>query len=157
MKLNRRQLLAFPGASLDWGDEHYLIRLEQPLQFLSSAPLGGGLVDARWVFSRQVDGKDCLPNPKEYLRQQARQFGVPDGQTFVGLLTAVRHQDLQVYTVEEGGVTVTTLATVGVAEGSSPRQKHISSFGTLPGGVPEPTLTPGTINIVTLIDADIAN
>ena len=149
----------FPGATLQRGDSYYLVRLEHPAQFLSSAPLGEGLVTADWVLSGQVSPQACLPDPASYLRQLAAQLGVPDrpdGIGVVGLLTAVDHRDLQVTSPAESGVTVTTLATVGVDHGSSPRDKDVGSHGEPAATEAEPLIQPGTINLVILVDANLS-
>ena len=104
MDPERLENLEFPGASLDWGADYYLLSFDRPLRFLSSAPLGEGYLDASWVLSLQVPGDACFPEPEEYLIQQARSKGIPVSEGCIGLLTAVYHQDLQVYTVREQGV-----------------------------------------------------
>ena len=150
--LNRMDL---PGAALEWGTEHYTLALGEPYQFLSSAPVGEGLVEARWVVSQQVNADAPLLDPELCLSEAARLRGIPQGEWFVGLLTAVSHQDLQIYSVSESGVTVTALVTAGVDHGSSPLEKRVSSHGEptqMPVG---PISIPGTINIVTLVNADL--
>ena len=146
----------FPGADLSWGAKHYVVRLEREFTFLSSAPLGQGYVEACWIISQQVGADADLPHPETCLLESAGKHGIPTGQVFIGLLTAVSHRDLQVRTVGESGVTVTTLATVGVDHGSSPLEKRVSAFGSGVAPAMTPPLPPGTINIVTLIDADLS-
>ena len=155
MELSRFKPLDFPGAGLDWGRDYYILHLDGALQFLSSAPLGEGFVDARWVVSYKVDINFNQPDPEAYLREQASRLGVPGGESFIGLLTAVSHRELRICTRSESGVTVTTLATVGTGNSSSPHQKDIGSFGDSQGAADVPVYEPGTINIVTLIDADL--
>ena len=162
--------MSFPGASLDWADGYYLLRFLEPLHFLSSAVLGDGFVEARWLLSLEVNKDACISAPKEYLLHRAGQLGLPEGEPIIGLLTAVRHRDLQIYTVSESEVVVTVLATVGVSHGSGPHQKHVSSYGTPSKGDSLSPLemdgemngemdgrygaqVPGTINLVVLVDA----
>ena len=164
MKTAQPEKLDFPGATLQRGDSYYLVRLEDPAQLLSSAPLGEGLVAADWILSGQVSPQACLPDPESYLRGLAAQLGVPDrpdGNGLVGLLTAVDHRDLQVTSLAESGVTVTSLATVGVDHGSSPRDKDVGSHGEPATAEAEPviqhgTISPGTINLVILVDANLS-
>ena len=151
--LNR---LEFAGAALDWGDDYYIVRLDRALEFLSSAFLGEGFVETRWVMSQQVKADAALPDPELYLQEKARQRGILHGESFIGLLTAVSHRDLQVCSLTESGVTVTTLATVGVDHGSSPLEKRISVYGESVGQPVGPVPRPGTINLATLVDADLA-
>ena len=163
MNTTQPEQLDFPGATLQRGDDYYLVRLEHPAQFLSSAPLGEGLVRAGWVLSGQVSPQACVPDPGSYLRRLAAQSGVtdrPDGIGVIGLLTAVDHRDLRVASLAESGVTVTSLATVGVDHGSSPRDKDVGSHGEPVTPEAEPliqpgTINPGTINLVILVDADM--
>ena len=146
----------FPGGALSWGTNHYVVRLERDFTFLSSAPLGQGYVDARWIISQQVGVDAALPHPELCLLESAEKQGIPTGEAIIGLLTAVSHRDLQICTEGESEVTVTTLATVGVDHGSSPLEKRVSAFGSGVARAMTQPLPPGTINIVTLIDADLS-
>ncbi len=146
----------FPGAFLDRGDDHYVLRMEHPILFLSSAPLGEGLVEARWVLSQQVNAHAGFDNLEANLRERAGRLGVPEGETFIGLLTAVDHRDLSVSTLEEGEVRVTALATVGITSSSSPAEKNVHNYGDLRDDMEgEQALSPATINIVVLADANL--
>ena len=164
MNTTEPEKLEFPGSTIQRGDDFYLVRLENPAQFLSSAPLGEGLVMAGWILSGQVRPQAVLPDPASCLRQLATQLGVPDrpdGIELVGLLTAVDHRDLQVISLTESGVTVTSLAMVGVDHGSSPRSKDVGSHSEPATTEVDPliqpgTINPGTINLVTLVDADLS-
>ena len=155
MVLDSLDQFDFPGAVLDWGVEHYLVALERPVQFLSSAPVGEGLVEARWVISQQVSADAALSDPQLCLKNAATLRSIPEEESFVGLLTAVSHRDLQIYSVEESGVTVTVLVTAGVDHGSSPLEKQVSSNGEPAQQTIGSNSRPGTINIVTLVDADL--
>ena len=126
------------------------------MEFLSSAPLGEGFVQARCILSQQVEPDATLPDPGLYLRENAGMWGIPQDEALIGLLTAVSHKDLQVLTVAECGVTVTTLATVGVEHGSSPLEKRISSYGEAREHSERPVIRAGTNNLVTLVDADLS-
>ena len=156
MVLNSVNRLDFPGATLDWGDDYYIVRLERAIEFLSSALLGEGFLEARWVMSQQVRVDAALPDPELCLQEKARERGILQDEAFIGLLTSVSHMDLQVYSLAESGVTVTTLATAGVDHGSSPLEKRISVYGESVEQPVGPAPRPGTINLVTLVDADLA-
>jgi iron complex transport system ATP-binding protein len=155
MVLNSVSRLEFPGAALDWGNDYYLVRLEQATEFLSSAPLGEGFVEARWILSQQVKADAALQDPDLCLRQKAQQRGILQGDAFIGLLTSVSHRHLQVCSLAESGVRVTALATAGVEHGSSPLEKRISVYGESPKLPLEPAPRLGTINLVTLVAADL--
>ncbi|MBC8279862.1 MAG: adenosylcobinamide amidohydrolase [Chloroflexi bacterium] len=145
--------LAFPMAALRRDAESYALRLDKPFQFLSSASVGEGFLDSRWVLSRQVGRDARLPDPKAYLQEDATLVGVPNGEPYIGLLTAVSHLDLQVVSLAEDGVAVTVITTAGVDPGSSPLQKQVSFFGDPVDGLPDAANRPGTINTVVLVDA----
>lgn len=114
------------------------------------------MLSSAWVFSQQVDANEDLFEPINFLRERAHVAGVPEGEEFVGLLTAVYHGDLQVYTGNDHGLTVSILTTVGHTHDSSPRLKFISDYATGDDDLSEFASRPGTINIVTLIDADLS-
>ncbi|PKB84167.1 MAG: hypothetical protein BZY88_00750 [SAR202 cluster bacterium Io17-Chloro-G9] len=159
MTTTQPERLKYPGATLQRGDDYYLMRLKHPAQFLSSAPLGEGLLTAGWVLSGQVSPRAWLPDPEAYLRRLASSLGVldhPDEVGMVGLLTAVDHRDLQVSNLVESGVTITTLATVGVDHGSSPRDKDVGGHSEPATAEAVQAIQPGTINLVALIDADLS-
>ncbi len=156
--------LQIRGASLDRGEHHYVLRLEHPYRFLSSAPLGEGHLASQWLLSLEVTPDADIPCPEDYIRERAAGFGVPSEGQLIGLLTAVRHRDLQVAVRSEAGVTVATLATAGVSNASSPRQNDASydpsymeagPSGAAPWGQ-HIAPSPGTINLVTLVDADLS-
>ena len=163
MNTTQPEKLSFPGATLQRGENYYLVGLEPPAQFLSSAPLGEGLVTASWILSRQLSPsaylggpESFLQEPGSYLRLLASQLGVPDDDGMVGLLTSVDHRDLQVTSLSESGITVTSLATVGVDHGSSSRDKDIGVHGEPSTAEAQPLIRPGTINLVTLVDAGLS-
>ena len=147
--------LGIHGASLDGGRSHYVLRLDTSYRFLSSAPLGEGFLDSRWVMSLQVTPDAEIPCPQRYLKKRAAGFGVPTEEPLIGLLTAVHHDDAQVCVRSEAGMTVAALATVGLSNASGPGHKDISHLGDPSPGAPARP-TPGTINLVILIDADLS-
>ena len=139
------QPLGVRGASLWRGECHYALRLDMPYTFLSSAALGEGLLDCQWLLSLEVGRGDDVSHPVEYLRSRAGSFGIPLEEPLIGLLTAVPHMDIQVASRSEDGVTALSLATVGTSNASGPGQRDVSLSKD----------APGTINQVTLIDADL--
>ena len=149
------QPLGIRGASLRRGGHHYVLRLDEPYSFLSSAPLGEGFLDSRWVLSLEVTPDADISLPQEYLLERAESFGVPSDEPLIGLLTAVRHWDLQVCVRSENGVTVATLATAGVSNASSPKQRDVGLADAALTGATV-AATPGTINLVTLVDAELS-
>lgn len=154
--LPKFQPLNVRGASLWRGERHYVLRLDRPYTFLSSAPLGEGLLDCQWMLSLEVGPDDDVSYPVEYLRSRATSFGVPASEPLIGLLTAVLHRDIQVVGRSEDGVTVVGIATVGVSNASGPGQRDVPMSE---DALPERAIAdaPGTINQITLIDADLSH
>ena len=154
--LPKFQPLNVRGAGLWRGERHYVLRLDRPYTFLSSAPLGEGILDCRWILSLEVGPDDDVTYPMEYLRTRASSFGIPAAESLIGLLTAVPHVDVQVASRSEDGVTVTALATVGISNASGPGQRDVPLSKDTPC---ERAIAdvPGTINQITLIDADLSH
>ena len=143
--------LGIHGAGLNRGQRHYVLKLETSYRFLSSAPLGEGYLDSRWIVSLQVSPDAQIPCPQRYILKRSAELGVCAKEPLVGLLTAVPHSDLQVCVRTEAGVTVAALVTLGLSNASGPHHKDVSHLGdssARPGS--------GTINLVILIDADLS-
>ena len=153
--LRQFQPLDIQGASLWCGERHYVLHLDRPYTFLSSAPLGEGMLACRRILSLEVGPDDDVTCPVEYLRTRASSFGIPSAELLIGLLTAVPHEDIQVVMRSEDGVSVIALATVDVSNASGPGQRDVPPSEDAP---PKRVIgdAPGTINQVTLIDADLS-
>jgi adenosylcobinamide amidohydrolase len=150
-------------------DLPYLVwRLPAGARVASSAVLGGGIGQRRWILNAQVrPGYDRL-DPAQHLTELAASAGLGPGphvrgqdgadeaaDTGVGLLTAADVDDWR--SAVDGGVRVD--ATVGV---------RVPTWAAWPEGSPDPDLDrrsdavagagrPGTINIVALVPVGLAD
>ncbi len=66
------QPLGIRGASLCRGGHHYVLRLDAPCSFLSSAPLGEGVLESRWVLSLEVTPDADISCPQQYLLERPK-------------------------------------------------------------------------------------
>ncbi len=134
--------LTFPGVRLAITPEYMHIESTQPLHILSSAVVGGGYVTARHIINRHVDKNyhrdDAVADQVAFARAQ----GIDE--PFVGLLTAVYLEKLRVSLQQHDELLVTALVTAGVGNATA-------------AGVTAPASPrPGTINIILLVDGNLA-
>ncbi|AKG90993.1 adenosylcobinamide hydrolase [Geoglobus ahangari] len=117
--------------------EYRIIRdalvVEGEFNALSSGLLGGWR-DVKAIFNHTVSDDFERYDPVEYLRGVASELGFRDDEYF-GLLTSVPMDKLAVVSADE----VTAFITAGVKNPN------------------EPLKTPGTINIILVIDADVSD
>ncbi|MGE3537050.1 MAG: adenosylcobinamide amidohydrolase [Candidatus Tectimicrobiota bacterium] len=131
--------LDFPGVVANLGPEVLVLHSQQPLVVLSSAVVGGGLGQARYLLNRQVPRDYDCPEPAADLRAFASRQGITEA--FVGCMTAVRIHTARAVTLREAALTVAAVITAGVGNATVP-------------GLSTPAWTgPGTINIWVLLDA----
>jgi len=141
MPKNRLLPLEFPGVSASVNAEVIHVQSEQPLHILSSAVVGGGLTQARFIISRHVDENYNHPDPPQDLRDFAVGCGITE--PFVGLITAAYLDGVKTVTLREKSLMVSTVITAGL---SNPTAAGLSSPA---------VWTPGTINMIILIDAQL--
>jgi adenosylcobinamide amidohydrolase len=120
-------------------------RLAQPLLSISSAPLGGGIGERRWVLNATVPMSYDRDDPDAHLVELAAGLGL-DGPG-VGLLTGVDVSDMVRQT--DGGVIVWTTTGLG-----APIQAAAAPAGPL-GDVPAARI--GTINVVAYVPARLCD
>jgi iron complex transport system ATP-binding protein len=130
--------LDFPGVVLTCTSEVLIVRSQQPLEVLSSAVVGGGLVRARYLLNRHVHRDYNCAEPAADLVAFARNQGITE--TFVGQMTAVSLHKARVMTVRADGLTVAVVVTAGLSNTATP------------GLSPPAPSGPGTINMIVLID-----
>jgi iron complex transport system ATP-binding protein len=135
--------LEFPGVSAGVNAEVIQLQSEQPLHILSSAVVGGGLIQARFIINRHVDKNYNHPNPPMDLQDFAAGCGITE--PFVGLMTAAYLDGVKTVTLCEKALTVSAVITAGL---SNPTAAGLSS--------PAVRL-PGTINMIFLIDAQLTS
>lgn len=128
--------LDVPGVTLCGNGEHLLLRFDQPWRAVASTIVGGGIGPVSALLSLHVEHNFDCADPAALLRAWARSLGL--GGRFAGFLTAVQLHRAALLHCPEPRVVV--LVTAGV------------SNGTTPGRSPVAAATPGTINIVALVD-----
>ena len=131
--------LDFPGVAVTLTAEAFILRSEQPLEVLSSAVVGGGLVRVRYLLNRHVHRDYNCTDPAADLVAFARGCGITDD--FVGLMTAVSLPKARAMTLCADALTVAVVVTAGLSNTATP------------GLSPPATTGPGTINTFLLIDA----
>jgi iron complex transport system ATP-binding protein len=133
--------LCFPGVTVSVDAEALVVCSLRPLQALSSAVIGGGLLDVRYILNRHVPKGYDHPQPDVDLLTFAQASGIHE--PFVGLMTAAFMHQARTNTVQTDGLTVSAVVTAGLSNAS------------VPGLSPPAVFTPGTINIILLIDAQL--
>jgi len=135
--------LEFPGLSLTLNPEAIVLQSQQALRTLSSAVVGGGLTDTRYILNRHVHKNYDHADPVADLKAFAANLGIEE--PFVGLMTAVYLDRAQTLTLSESGVTVAAVVTAGL---SNPTSAGLSPPVVLRG--------PGTINIILVVEAPLS-
>ena len=130
-----------PGITLVIDEKAVRVTSALPLVVLSSAVVGGGLCSACDIVNMHVDKDYDGGSPEDDLAAFAASCGV--GGPFVGLMTAAYTEHACVVTESRDGVTVAAVVSVGLSNTSNA------------GITPPPTGSPGTINAILLIDADL--
>jgi iron complex transport system ATP-binding protein len=121
--------------------EALVLLSRRPLHTLSSAVVGGGFNRISTIINRHVDKNYNVQDAAGDLTAFARRHGIIG--SFVGLMTAVYLDDARAATCVADDLTVATVATVGLGNRTA-------------AGTSEPIpLTPGTINLIVLIDGQL--
>ena len=120
------------------GGDTLVISSEEPMKVLSSAVMGGGITETRYILNHHVDKGYRSENPVQDLEVVAREARIEE--KAVGMMTAVDLENAVVKTFGE----VTAVVTGGVTNA-------------LAAGEEVEWGTPGTINIILLIDADLTD
>ena len=127
------------GISISQTDEAIHVQSEEPLVTLSSAIIGGGFSRIRHILNAHVDKNFNSANPKDWLRSLAARMDI--GESFIGLMTAVKLSKARIAFLESGDLGVGALVTAGVRNASAA------------GITPVFSSKPGTINIILLLNA----
>jgi len=135
-----------PGVVVTVDAGAVIVRAEQPLEVLSSAPTGGGRARASAIVNMHVDDVDPDTSPQAELAGFAARRGV--GEAFVGLMTAAVTRYARLAVARDGELTVASVVSVGLS--------NTERAGTTPAASPAPGAAeapaPGTINAIVLID-----
>lgn len=119
------------------------VRSDRPLRVLSSAVVGGGLVDAVEIVNVHVDKDYDGVRPAEDLARFARAHGIKG--PFVGLLTAAETQHARVAVETCDGLTVAAVVSVGLS--------NVACAGLTPPVTARPQ---GTINVILVVDGRLS-
>lgn len=133
--------IGFPNVTAIQNEAAIILHSQQPLQILSSAVVGGGLVRARYILNCHVRKGYCHPHPAADLAAMAHDLGI--GEPFVGMMTAARMHAARTMALHEEKVTVAAIVTAGLSNPATP------------GLSPPAIFSPGTINLILLIDAHL--
>ncbi len=134
-------MLNFPAVRLTITDDAYILSAETPLTTLSSAVVGGGFQQSRAILNRHVPLNYDCSDPVSDLQQFASALNITD--LFVGMLTGVPMSGTRVVNARDEDLSVSSIITAGVSNAVT-------------SGVSKPvSLTPGTINMVVLVDANL--
>ncbi|GCE03336.1 adenosylcobinamide amidohydrolase [Dictyobacter aurantiacus] len=134
-------MLDFPGVTMTLTDEACWLLSETGLLTLSSAVVGGGFQSVRLVLNRHVSRDYDCRQPALDLQRFARQ--VAWNEPFIGLLTGVPINGTRCVTQRSDDLTVASVITAGVSNAMT-------------AGISTPVVfTPGTINMVVFVDANL--
>jgi adenosylcobinamide amidohydrolase len=133
-------------------------RLDPPLLAISSAPLGGGIGERRWVLNATVPMSYARNDPDAHLLELARGLGL-DGPG-IGLLTGVDVTD-RVRHADGGAVAWATVGLSASILAAAPAQAEAAPAGpaeAAPAGPAEAAPAEvGTINIVASVPARLSD
>ena len=129
------------GIRISLTEEAIWISSRHPLATIASAPVGGGLTETRHILNVHVDKNYEQKDPVSDLASLARRLGITE--TFIGLMTAVYTHQARVATAQSAGLIACTVATAGMSNACA-------------AGITPPAIyANGTINLITLVDANL--
>ncbi len=133
----------FPSVTVNLDNEALIVHSLEPMLAITSSITGGGILPTRYILNLHVDKNYHCNSPADDLVSFARSRGI--NESFHGFMTAVYLNKTKCTTLREQGITVTALLTAGVSNATS-------------AGISEPaSFTPGTINIILLVDANLTH
>jgi iron complex transport system ATP-binding protein len=128
-----------PDIAVDVDAEAVVVRAERPLRAVSSAIVGGGLVEARAIVNLHVPKGFQCADSEGHLAEFARRRAVPA--PFVGLLTGAATDRAELATEHLGGLSASAVVTVGLSNRSAAGRSAQAMW------------RPSTINTIVLVDA----
>jgi iron complex transport system ATP-binding protein len=135
--------LPIPGVRLARLPQALHLSSAEPLQVLSSAVAGAALAQTCHILNMSVPRNYRCDSPAEDLAAFAQSLGIGRG-AFVGMMTAARLERAQVIVEQAGDIGVAAIVTVGIS--------RPVAAGT---GAASATVSPGTINIILLAQAQL--
>jgi adenosylcobinamide hydrolase len=130
------------GVSYRIGADYVAVRMEREWSVLSNAPVNGGWRRTNLLVNRHVPHGYCEADPIRETKKWMADHGF-DADRTVALLTAAWTDRAAVVKRSETGVTVTAVVTAGVSNAARAGK---------PGPVYRDVPSPGTINILLLVD-----
>ncbi len=128
-----------PDLAIDVDAEAVVIRAERPLRAVSSAIVGGGLVQARAIVNLHVPKGFQCADSAGHLAELARRRAVPT--PFVGLLTGAATDKAELATEHLDGLSASVVVTVGLSNRSAAGRSAQAMW------------RPSTINTIVIVDA----
>ncbi len=122
------------------------LMFERPLRTISNGVNGEGLQWIRHFCNFHVDKDYHCPDPVADIRSWMEELGIPFEQA-VGMMTAVKLNDMAVVEDETGPYKVLAVVTAGVTNAVDIANDRM----------PEPVTTPGTINTMVFTDAHLTD
>ena len=132
--------MTIPGLALDLDAEAVVVRAEDTLRAVSSAIVGGGLVQTRAIVNLHVSKGFACADSEEHLADFARRRSVPC--PFVGLLTGAATEKAEQVLERRGGLTAWAVVTVGLSNRSAAGRSAQAMW------------RPSTINTIVVVDAE---
>ncbi|OLC15636.1 MAG: hypothetical protein AUH29_07175 [Candidatus Rokubacteria bacterium 13_1_40CM_69_27] len=127
------------GVELEIDREAVVVQARRPLHVVASAPLGGGVGEARAIVNVHVAKSFRCEETERVLADFVRRRDIAS--PYVGLLTAAWTEKAEVATATADGLTAVALVTVGLS----------NAIGAGRGAAA--VWTPSTINTIVLVDA----
>lgn len=131
------------GISVHASDTHIHVEASHPLYTLSSGVVGGGFQKTRHILNIKVDKNYMSSGPAADVRRFAHRLDVREN--FIGMMTAANVGAAKPVFLQEHGLTVGTIVTMGMS--------NATCAGITPPFLPD---TAGTINIITILNARLS-
>jgi iron complex transport system ATP-binding protein len=128
------------GVSIEVDAEAVVVRAERPLRAVSSAIVGGGLVEARSIVNLHVPKGFRCEDGESRLEDFARRRAI--ARPFVGLLTGALTETAERATERHGGLAAWAIVTVGLSNRSAAGRSAMAEWW------------PSTINTIVVVDAE---
>lgn len=129
-----------PGLSIEVDAEAVVVHAERPLRAVSSAIVGGGLVEARSIVNLHVPrGFRCEDGES---RLETFAHGRSIARPFVGLLTGALTERAERAMERHGGLAACAIVTVGLSNRSAAGRSAVAAW------------QPSTINAIVVVDAE---
>jgi adenosylcobinamide hydrolase len=128
------------GVTIDVDAEAVIVRAARPLRAVSSAIVGGGLIDAGAIVNLHVPKNFRCAESERCLEELARRRAVPS--PFVGLLTGAATDKAEAMVERREGLAACAIATVGLSNRSAAGRSAPAVW------------SPSTINTIVVVDGD---